>query len=351
MTDRLSGTKFVIFTIICVGFSLYLASVIGNWSFEARTPYQAEFASAQGLLVNDAVKISGVTVGKVTGIEVTQAGTAMVSFEVDDEHELTDEGGATIRWRDVFGLRFLYVEPGAGEPVDAGHVYGTGATAGAVDLNVLLERLVPVMTALDPEVQNELLEALSTGLVGRDQDVQELIEDGARLTSALASRDQQIEALVTDATTVVSAYANRREELQGLLASFADVAESIASRNDLLESSVVRVADAQEELDRLLADNDAELRRLLDEAEEVVSVVASRTDALEGLLETAGEGLISYHLISRDGQWFNIRPPGTSVGGRVVTTERGAQLPPRDPDAGPATGSAAMAGFLSGGGA
>lgn len=347
MTDRFALLKFLVFALVCIAFSVLLAGVIGNWSLAARTPYQAEFASAQGLLVNDAVKISGVTVGKVTAIDVTDEGTALVSFEVDEEHDLTDDSRVTIRWRDVFGLRFLYVTPGEGDVVAASHRFDTSATQGAVDLNVLLQRLVPVMQALDPEVQNELLAALSEGLVGNDDEIRGLIEDGATLATELASRDQQIEGLIRDATTVVSAYANRREELQGLLASFAGVAETLAERNDLLESSVVNVGEAQAELDRLLRDNDAELRGLLDEAEDVVSVLASRTDRLEETLESGGRGLLAYHLISRDGQWFNIRPPGASAGGSTLSTERGAALPPRDESAGPSRGSAAMSEFLS----
>jgi hypothetical protein len=44
------------------------------------------------------------------------------------------------------------------------------------------------------------------------------------------------------------------------------------------------------------------------------------------VLETP-RGLVGYHLISRTGQWFNIRAVGASVGDDVVTTERGAALP------------------------
>ncbi len=196
MTDRYSWLKFLIFVVVCTAISVGIAAVIGNWRFTDATDYSAEFETAQGLLVNDAVKISGVTVGKVKDIEVTDRGTALVHFEVDDEFALTDDSRVLVRWRDVFGLRFLYVERGDGQLAAPGHLYDTTSTVGAPDLNTLLDRIVPVLTALDPELQNQVLEALATGLVGRDDDVQAILADGANLLEALASRDSEIEFLI-----------------------------------------------------------------------------------------------------------------------------------------------------------
>lgn len=327
MNDRFAGTKFVVFMVVCVATSLVIAAVIGNWRFGDTREYTAEFGSAQGLIVNDAVKIAGVTVGKVNGIEVTEAGTALVSFEVDEQYEVTRDSQVSIRWRDVFGLRFLYVDPGEGAAVDSGHAFPREQTVAAADLTVLLDRIVPTLNALNPELQNIVLEALAQGLVGRDDEVDRIIADGAALTEAIASRDAEIEALIRDSSTIVEAYNDRRDDLQALVRSFADVAESIAARNDLLVSSVVQVADAQEDLDRLLEANDANLRAALDDAEVIVAELAARTGELEDLLETSGKGLVSYHRISRTGQWFNVNSKGASVDEVPLLTTDGAQLP------------------------
>lgn len=334
MTERFTGTKFLIFLLVCVGVSFLIATVIGNWRFTDSHDYTAEFASAQGLIVNDAVKISGVTVGKVKGIEVTEQGTALVTFEVDEQYEVTEDSTISIRWRDVFGLRFLYVDPGDGAEVEPGHDFPRDQTLAAPDLTVLLDRIVPVLNALNPELQNIVLEALAEGLVGRDDEVAEIIADGAELTEAIASRDAEIEALINDSTTIVEAYSNRRDDLQSLVRSFADVSESIAQRNDLLVSSVVQVADAQEDLDRLLEANDENLRAALDDAEVIVAEIAGRTGELEDILETGGEGLVAYHRISRKGQWFDINVAGSSLDEEPLATRDGAELPDEQGDGG-----------------
>ena len=336
MNDRFAWLKFLVFSVVGVVISIGIAAVIGNWSLEDRTTYAAELTNVQGLVVNDAVKISGVTVGKVTGIEATEQGTAMVTFEVDDDVEVTQDTIVSIRWRDVFGLRFLYLDPGDGAVVGAdAEPFPLDQTRSSADLTALLGDLVPVLNALDADLQNQVLQALSEGLVGQEAEVQAIISDGANLTEALASRDAEIESLVTNATTVIEAYSQRRDDLQALVSAFADVSESIAARNDTLVNSVVAAADAQEDLDRLLRANDTNLRAALDEAELIVDIVANRSTELEDVLETSGEGFVSYHRISRLGQWFNINFKGSSLDydTQLATTD-GADLPPKDESAG-----------------
>lgn len=349
MNERHPLLKFIIFSVICIGFSGWIVAVIGNLSLEDRTGYEAEFADVSGLLVNDAVKISGVTVGKVTGMEVLPGGTALVQFEVRDDVALGPDTNVRVRWRDVFGLRFLYLEPAGESTVDAGYRFPIDQTDSPADLGQLLQRLTPVMNALDPDQQNLVLEALSDALVSRTDEVRQLIREGASLTQAIASRDDALRRLIGNAETVVAAYAAREQDLRGLLDSFADVAESVAARNDTLEQSVVRLADAQEELGRFARANDANLRATLDELDEITAVLSVNRDNVEDILETTSWGFVSYHRLSRLGQWFQIRAVGASSNYETISSERGAELPQPRESAGSSSSRSLRGFFLPGG--
>lgn len=63
--------------------------VMGNISFESRETYAARFHDVQGLLVNDDVTISGVTLGKVTDIGHLPGGVVGVTFSLRDDIEAT----------------------------------------------------------------------------------------------------------------------------------------------------------------------------------------------------------------------------------------------------------------------
>lgn len=322
--------KFVLFGIMCLAFSAWIVIVIGNISFEDRAGYEAEFADVTGLLVNDAVKVSGVTVGKVTSLQVEPGGTALVGFELDEDVAVPADSEVLIRWRDVFGLRFLYLEPGDGEPVDPGYRFPLEQTDSPADLGLMLQRLTPVMSALDPAQQNQILEALSEALVGRTHEVQDLIRRGASLTQAIASRDEELRRLLGNAATVVDAYATREDELRQLLDSFADVSESVAARNDTLEAAIVRIAEGQAELRRVVDANDENIHGSLDELDRITSVLSRNHENLERLISSSGRGFVSYHRLSRLGQWFNIRAVGFSSDYEKISAERGAELPPTD---------------------
>ncbi|MFA9429380.1 MCE family protein [Egicoccus sp. AB-alg2] len=328
MNARHPLPKFVVFALVCLGFTAWLVVMIGNISFESRLTYAADFGDVQGLLVNDDVKVAGVTVGKVTGIEHLPGGRARVSFSVRDQVSLPSDSTVTVRWRNVLGLRFLYVEPGSGgEVVAAGHVFPLEQTRAPADLGSLLQRLAPFMQALDPRLQNELLQGLSEGLVGNEQEVRSLIAQGAELTTAIAGRDAEIDSLLRNSATVLDAYAAREQELRGLLDSFAEVSSTLAERNDELERAIMALADGQEELQRLVDTNRGEIEGGIDALEDLTTVLAADREGLERALETSPRGLVSYHLMSRTGQWFNIRAVGASVADTVVSTERGAAYP------------------------
>lgn len=327
MNERFPLLKFGLFALLCLAFTGLLVVVIGNISFTPRTAYAAAFDDIQGLLVNDDVKIAGVTLGRVEAIEHEPGGLVRVDFSLNDGVEVPADSVISIRWRNVTGLRYLYVEPGDSEPVDAEHVFPVEQTRAPADLGTLLQRLTPFIDALDPAQQNQILEALSTALVGREQEVQDLIREGGELTQAIASRESEIERLLTNSVTVLDAYAAREEQLRGLIDSFAEVSTTLRERNDELDSAIVSIADGQEELRRLVDANDDEIRLTLDALERFTNVLSQQHDDFERVLATSPRGLVGYHLISRTGQWFNIRSVGTSIGGEVVTTERGAAKP------------------------
>lgn len=322
--------KFGLFALLCLGFTGLLIVVIGNFSFTSRTTYEAAFDEVEGLLVNDDVKIAGVSLGRVEDIDHEPGGVVRVRFSVNDDVVVPEDSNLAIRWRNVTGLRYLYVEPGEGPAAEAEHRFPRDRTRAPADLNSLLQRLTPFIDALDPAQQNLILEALSTALVGREQEVQDLIREGGELTKTIASREQEIERLLGNSVTVLDAYAAREQQLRGLIDSFAEVATTLRERNDELDSALVAIADGQEELGRLVAANDDEIRLALDALERLTSVLQGQADDFERVLASSPRGLVGYHLISRTGQWFNIRAVGVSVGGQVVTTERGATLPRAD---------------------
>ncbi len=347
--ERAPIVPFLIFTIICLLGAVWLAMALGNIPLRSdRVSYSAEFDDVTGLIVNDNVKISGVTVGKVTAIEVADGGHARVTFTVDRDVPVPADSEIVVRWRDTFGLRYLYVEPGEAAPVEAPYAFPREQTSAPTDIGRFLQNITPFIDALDPGLQNEVLEALTASVVGRETEIREIVADGADLTEALASRDEELGRLLDNAQTILDAYSNRDEDLQGLLDSFVDVTEVLARRNDTIVRAIDSLADVQVEVGELVENNEDNLRVVLDDLEVLAAALADNRDNLENAIVRGGSGLAIYHRVSRVGQWFNVRGTGLSLDYTTLATERGAEIPPRqDTSSGAAASSNAVSLFMA----
>ena len=151
-----TALKFGAFVLVCLTFTGYLAFTIGN--LDVRDPLNrqnyeltASFDDVTGLLPNDNVKIAGVVVGKVTGID-TEDGRAVVTFQVDDDHDdIPRDSMAVIRWRNLIGQRYLYLLPGdSPEALQDGDVIED--TESVVDLGELFEKLGPIVSSIDRRI-------------------------------------------------------------------------------------------------------------------------------------------------------------------------------------------------------
>ena len=331
MTSTLSTTlRFVVFTLACLVCLGWLVTMIGNvaW-FSPRDTYEAVVADVGGLLVDDQVKISGVEVGKVEAVEVDR-GNAVVTFSVDEGIELGNETVVRVRWKNAIGSRLLELDTAGEVPVEPGHRFELAATRPPADLDTFLARAHPMLQAIDVELSNQLMRELGDALEGREVQVQQLISDATQVLDVVATRDDAVATALRDGAAVADAYAQRRETLERLLADAADLGEGLSQRTDVLLEAVAALADAQRELEALVDDNDETIRDLLADLDRVTAIVGAQHDDVQRVLEGTGVSVLQYHRISRWGEWFNIRAVALSYGEEVLSSERGADLGPRE---------------------
>src|SRR5207249_1883214 len=113
-----------------------------------------------------------------------------------------------IRWRNVLGQRFIYLYPGheTGRYFQDGQTVPLSQTEDAGDLNEFLNRLGPILRAIDPAKANAFLDAVNTALAGNEVSVRQLIDDSAVLATRLGGMDKQIQSLITSSDTILGTY-------------------------------------------------------------------------------------------------------------------------------------------------
>jgi phospholipid/cholesterol/gamma-HCH transport system substrate-binding protein len=325
-----TGLKFSVFAVVCLIAAGYLIRTTGNFRFfEPANDYTAVLDDATGLGNANSVMLAGVRVGRVEGIEI-ERGRAIVHFEVDSSIVPTDTWEVGTRWRDVIGNRHLYLYPvGAGAPLPPGAQIPLDRSRPDADIGVFLERITPLLRAIDPEQQNRLLTALNVALDGKEARTQELIRDLGALAGTLNGREAEIRGIVDQGNALLGALAERDEQIRSFLADFADVSTTLADRNDELVGAVTDIGEAQLRLGDLLRANDQELRSILSDLETITTTLGEDREELEEAIATAKDGLGLYLLISRWGQWFNVRAVATQAqvdGALVLCTTEAAEI-------------------------
>ncbi|CAN5126761.1 MlaD family protein [soil metagenome] len=362
MTDKLPGSKFILFSLVCLLAAAYIASVSGNFTrlpfFDSVNVYEAVLDEASNVAVGDDVRIAGVDVGRVNSIALEQ-GRAVITFEVDEDVVPTTTWQSGARWRNVIGQRFLYLYPNpGGTPLvsrDLG-VDGDGRipveqSVQVADLAAFVQNVTPLLEALDPVNQNKVINALNDTLVGRDQTVQSLVTNLSELAGTVSEQEPEIRSVITNANLLLGEYNARDDQLVGLIDQLSSVGGTLANRNGEILDAAVDLAEVQRQLGELIAANDEGLLDTATNLHRITDSIGMQRGAFEDSIASLRQGLAVYMLTSRQGEWFNVRAVAIQVqnGGAIVScvTEGGTQCAfpnsPQSPGAQTPTAAAAPA--------
>ena len=271
--------KVIVFTVICLAFTVALGVKLANSRLFADTyDMRAEFEDATGVMKGDAVKIAGVDVGRVTGTEIKD-GKAVLSFNIDKGIQLPTDSEVAIRWRNVLGQRFLYLYPGDDAEVwDEGDTVPLSHTNDVADIGEFLNRVGPILKAIDPEQANAFLDAVNTALASNEDNVRALLDAGASLASDLSERDGHIARTIGNADTIMEAFASQDDQIASIIDNLDDVSGVLARRTDDVNQLVTNFADVQDQLDELLATSSSNIDATIGSLDSVTSTLSSNQE-------------------------------------------------------------------------
>jgi len=100
---------------------------------------KAEFNSVGGLKTGDDVRIAGIRVGSVTGMELdTDWYIATVTMSIDPGIALPEDTFVSIASESLLGGNYIAMQPGGGQAAESGYTFTQ--TQGAVDLMDVISR-------------------------------------------------------------------------------------------------------------------------------------------------------------------------------------------------------------------
>lgn len=305
-----TAIKFGLFVALCMVFLVYLASTIGNTTAlglvgQGPETYKlsASFDDVSGLLVGDNVKVAGVPVGKVTGIDV-ESGQATVTMQIDDDRRVPTDSSASIRWRNLIGQRYVYLNPGdAPVMLEDGDVVDD--TTNVIDLGELFNRLGPIVATIDESQVNDFLDTVTTALDGNEASVSAALDDLAFVVQGLGERDVAIGRLIENLEVVARTVADRDSQIETMLDNLSALSRTFSDNTQLLETAILEIGAFNTDLSSVLAANRGEIDGLLTKLDNTLDTVESQLGPLDLALDRIDENAAATFRTSRDGTFLN----------------------------------------------
>jgi phospholipid/cholesterol/gamma-HCH transport system substrate-binding protein len=255
--------KFVTFAVVAILLGLLLVNTMLNGLNGETHSFKAEFADVAGLRTGDDMRVAGVRVGRVQGIDITKKG-AEVTFDLVKDQPILDTTKIVMRYQNLLGQRYLaLVQTGdQGKALSGGSTIPLARTSPGFDLTELLNGFRPLFEALRPDDVNELAGSLIKVLQGEGGTVESLLQQTGTLTNFLADRDELVGEVLNNLTPVVQNMAGQGTELRStvlelkalmtglaqdrtsIAASIDGMSELIGSTSDLLKNIKVPTVTA-----------------------------------------------------------------------------------------------------------
>jgi ABC-type transporter Mla subunit MlaD len=232
------------FALSCFGLALFL------WlAFGGPIPLKPEgyrftvpFDEATQLAVESDVRISGVSVGKVKSVDLSDAGYADATVEMDSPYApIPDDTRATLRQKTLLGETYVELTPGSDEAdtLPEGGTLAPAQVAPSVQLDEIFRTFDPKTRAAFQAWQ----QGAAAAFRGRGDDVSIAIasldpfaEEADRLLRLLDSQDVALSEFLKQGAETFNALSERPGQLRGTIQNSATVFATLAERNrDLAE--------------------------------------------------------------------------------------------------------------------
>lgn len=304
MKARITLLRFVAFVALTAVLTYWIGQNITGGDRGPSYELVATFDDIAGMYEGDDVKLAGLTVGRVTGIEVVD-GRARVAFAVDEDVDLPVDTTARVRWRNLIGQRFLGLEPGT-----AAELLADGDTVAdaqdVVDLGQLVNQLVPLTQSVSPDQVNEILSTLLVAFDGNDAAFDGLLADMNAVLGTLAERDETISQLLVDYETIADAVASRDAQIGQMVDNLVAISETFAGNEQLLDDALVELAGLSTGLDGLLDASADDLGASIDHLAVLVGTAADEVDTLETALQGLPDLFQTILPAVNRGEWIRV---------------------------------------------
>lgn len=254
------------------------------------TGYQvsADFRDSGGIFENAEVTYRGVSVGRVTGMDLVEDGVR-VTLTIDPGAEpVPADTRAVVATRSAVGEHYVDLVPDDGEGpfLEDGAVIPQERTAIPVPVEQLLLNVDELVGSLDRENLRIVVDELGRAFAGAGDDLGRLIDNGDLLLARAQESLPETLALIRDSRTVLDTQVAGRSAIEQWAADLRLVSDTLVASDADLRGLLGTAPEAGDALQRLVEEAGPGLGPLIRNLDVLNRVTVPRLDGVEQLLVT-----------------------------------------------------------------
>jgi phospholipid/cholesterol/gamma-HCH transport system substrate-binding protein len=306
--NRSPFVKFGIFAVVMSVLTACLVVIFGQYRTGSTNDYEAVFADISGLKPGDSVRAGGLRVGTVNDVSMQPDHTILVTFDADRTVPMSTGTKLAVRYLNLVGDRFLDLVDGPGSTrlLPAGSRIPAERTAPALDLDLLLGGLKPVIQGLNPQDVNALSAALLQIFQGQGGTLDSLLARTSSFTTGLADNGQVIEQLIDNLNAVVATLADSGTQFSGTIDRLEQLVTGLSKDRDPIGAAIDSLNQGTSSLADLLGQARAPLSGNISELNRLAPLLDAGKDKIDAALQRAPENYRKLTRLGAYGSWLNI---------------------------------------------
>jgi phospholipid/cholesterol/gamma-HCH transport system substrate-binding protein len=289
MTGSRTFVKFGIFALIMVVATVFLFFTFGQYRTGSTNGYSAVFTDASRLKSGDTVRVAGIRVGTVTDVALQSDRNVRVEFDADRKIKLTSGTQAAIRYLNLTGDRFLDLidGPGSTKLMPPGSQIPVDRTQPALDLDLLLSGLKPVIQGLNPQDVNALTASLVQVFQGQEGTLDSLLAKTSSFSNTLADNNQTVEQLIDNLNTVLATISKDGDQFSGAIDRLEKLVTGLSQDRDPIATAISSLDNGTASIADLLSQARPPLAGTVDQLNRLAPNLDSGKGYLDGALARA----------------------------------------------------------------
>ena len=291
----------IIGTLILVGLVMAAFSYDKLPFVKRTTERSAYFAEAGGIKPGSQVRVSGVSVGQVTGAHL-EGTKVRVDFTVRDGVELGDRTEAAIKTETVLGTKMLELTS-----IGDGQLNGPiplQRTRSPYDLPTALGELTTTISGLDTTQLSTALTTIADTFRDTPPNLKLALDGVSRFSATLNTRDAKLRALLADANTVTGVLAKRSDQIAKLVVNADALLAELISQRDSVDALMTNIATAAHQISGVVADNRDGIKPALDKLNGVLGILDNRKQELQRTMYLLRRYAMSFGEVLGSGPFF-----------------------------------------------